>query len=40
MRPEEEYQKGLELIKAGINDCEIGRRLGSRGARSAIGELG
>lgn len=28
MRPEWEYQKALELIKEGINDCEIGRRLG------------
>jgi hypothetical protein len=28
MWPEEVYQRGLELIKAGVNDCEIGRRLG------------
>lgn len=28
MRPEAEYQKALSLIKQGINDCEIGRRLG------------
>ncbi|HUG07775.1 MAG TPA: hypothetical protein VMP13_02565 [Acidimicrobiia bacterium] len=28
MWPEREYQKALELIKAGINDCEVGRRLG------------
>jgi hypothetical protein len=28
MRPEREYQKALELIEAGINDCDIGRRLG------------
>lgn len=27
MRPDEEYQQALELIKAGVNDCEIGRRL-------------
>lgn len=28
MRPEKEYQKALELIKSGVNDCEVGRRLG------------
>jgi len=28
MRSEEEYRQGLRLIEAGINDCEIGRRLG------------
>jgi hypothetical protein len=28
MRPEAEYQGALELIAAGINDSEIGRRLG------------
>jgi len=28
MWPEREYQQALELIKAGVNDCEIGRRLG------------
>lgn len=28
MRPEGEYQNALELIKAGVNDCEVGRRLG------------
>jgi hypothetical protein len=28
MWPEEEYQKALRLIEAGVNDCEIGRRLG------------
>lgn len=28
MRSEEEYQRALELIRAGINDCEIGRLLG------------
>jgi len=28
MRPEAEYQAALELIAIGINDCEIGRRLG------------
>ena len=28
MRPEGEYQQTLQLIKQGINDCEIGRRLG------------
>jgi hypothetical protein len=28
MWPEREYQKALELIRAGINDCEVGRRLG------------
>ena len=28
MWPEAEYQRALELIKKGINDCEIGRRLG------------
>lgn len=28
MRPQEEYQAALGLIKAGINDCEVGRRLG------------
>ncbi|HJQ75974.1 MAG TPA: helix-turn-helix domain-containing protein [Acidimicrobiia bacterium] len=27
MRSEQEFQKALELIRAGINDCEIGRRL-------------
>lgn len=28
MRSEEEYQQALKLIEAGVNDCEIGRRLG------------
>jgi hypothetical protein len=28
MRSEQEYRNALELIKAGFNDCEIGRRLG------------
>lgn len=28
MWPEREYQRALDLIKAGINDSEIGRRLG------------
>jgi hypothetical protein len=28
MRSEEEYRNALELIRIGINDCEIGRRLG------------
>jgi hypothetical protein len=28
MRSEEEYQKALKLIKAGVNDCEVSRRLG------------
>ena len=28
MRSEGEYQKALELIRAGVNDCEVGRRLG------------
>lgn len=28
MRPEEEYQRALTLIAEGVNDCEIGRRLG------------
>lgn len=28
MRPESEYREALELIEAGINDCEVGRRLG------------
>ena len=28
MRSEEEYRRALELIEIGINDCEIGRRLG------------
>jgi len=28
VRPEAEYQQALELIRAGVNDCEIGRRLG------------
>jgi hypothetical protein len=28
VRPESEYRQALELIEAGINDCEIGRRLG------------
>ncbi len=28
MRPESEYQQALDLIKTGVNDCEIGRRLG------------
>lgn len=28
MRPEAEYQKALELIREGVNDCEIGRQLG------------
>ncbi len=27
MRPESEYREALKLIKAGVNDCEIGRRL-------------
>jgi hypothetical protein len=27
MRSEAEYQRALELIRAGINDCEVGRRL-------------
>jgi hypothetical protein len=27
VRPESEYRQALELIEAGINDCEIGRRL-------------
>jgi hypothetical protein len=28
VRPESEYRQALELIEAGINDCEVGRRLG------------
>ncbi len=28
MRPESEYQQALDLIESGVNDCEIGRRLG------------
>lgn len=28
MRPEREYRSALELIRAGVNDSEIGRRLG------------
>jgi hypothetical protein len=28
MRSDEEYRQAVELIEAGINDCEIGRRLG------------
>jgi len=28
MRSEEEYRRAVQLIDAGINDCEIGRRLG------------
>jgi hypothetical protein len=28
MRSEAEYRQALQLIEAGINDCEIGRRLG------------
>jgi hypothetical protein len=28
VRPESEYREALELIEAGINDCEVGRRLG------------
>lgn len=28
MRPESEYQEALDLIEQGVNDCEIGRRLG------------
>ena len=28
MRPESEYRQALELIKEGVNDCEVGRRLG------------
>jgi hypothetical protein len=28
MRPESEYRQAIELIEAGINDCEVGRRLG------------
>lgn len=28
MRPESEYRRALELIRLGVNDCEIGRRLG------------
>ena len=28
VRPEAEYQQALELIRARVNDCEIGRRLG------------
>jgi len=28
VRPEAEYQQALDLIRAGVNDCEIGRRLG------------
>lgn len=28
MRSEREYQHALELIKAGVNDCEVGRRVG------------
>jgi hypothetical protein len=29
MRPDAEYQEALELIKQGVNDCEISRRLGA-----------
>lgn len=28
MRPEHEYRRALELISEGVNDCEVGRRLG------------
>lgn len=28
MRPAEEYRQAVRLIAAGINDCEVGRRLG------------
>ncbi|MGB8362474.1 MAG: helix-turn-helix domain-containing protein [Acidimicrobiia bacterium] len=28
MRPEAEYQRALDLIRQGINDCDVGRRLG------------
>lgn len=28
MRPESEYREALRLIELGVNDCEIGRRLG------------
>jgi hypothetical protein len=28
VRPESEYRQALELIEAGINDCEVSRRLG------------
>jgi hypothetical protein len=28
VRPESEYRQALALIEAGINDCEVGRRLG------------
>ena len=28
MRPEEEHRAALKLIEAGVNDCEVGRRLG------------
>jgi hypothetical protein len=28
MRSEYEYQEGLRLLRAGINSCEVGRRLG------------
>lgn len=28
MWPERDYRKALELIKEGVNDCEVGRRLG------------
>ncbi len=27
MRPDSEYQEALRLISAGVNDCEVGRRL-------------
>ncbi len=28
VRPDPEYRQALQLIEAGINDCEVGRRLG------------
>lgn len=28
VRPESEYREAVELIEAGVNDCEAGRRLG------------
>lgn len=28
MRPEAEYREALALIRSGVNDCEVGRRLG------------
>lgn len=31
MRPEAEYRRALELIRVGVNDCEIGRRRDPRG---------